>query len=543
MPFLLRPAAAVTTLGVLMLRSPPLQTPRRGGRLPIFDTGDASDPGRTGDGGVRDDRGDDDPRRALREACGMVTVYAGRTDRTAPMTFLALQALQHRGREGAGLVSQDTDGTLHLLRGRGLIAEVLSSTQAAALPGSRALGHVRYSIVADEQPQNLQPFVRPTPWGTLGLSHNGNLRDAPVLSTMLRDAGEQITTTMDSELLAHLLARALPPADSAPGRRLTLDELATAAARAYHDVQGAFSLTLMLGDQLCGVRDRWGIRPLCVGQFPTGGLIIASETCALQAAGAQPIYDVAPGELVAIGEGGLQTRRLWPPAAPAPCVFELIYFARPDSRVFGVDVQATRQRLGQQLARELSDDDEFRAGGDGIVVPVPESGVAAATGLAHALGLPLLPALRQVPDIGRTFLLPSEDLRDRGVRSKLYLDDAGAAHVRGRHVILVDDSLVRGHTAQQVVAQMRAAGARRVTLAIASPPIAWPCYLGIDMPEPGELIINAPHNAHDIGQDRVAAIASRVGADRLRYLSLAGLQRAVGGDAFCFGCMTGRYPL
>ncbi len=451
--------------------------------------------------------------------CGVVGVYTSKLA-AAPLVLRALHALQHRGQEAAGIVSVDDNGRLEELRGRGLVEKAVPTPLALALAGNRAVGHARYSTVARDHADNVQPFVTSTPFGTLALCHNGNLKNAPRLLRELVQQGVVLKTTMDTELLAHLLCRA------------SASDFSTALAQAMGCAVGAYTLTMLVGNRLFGLRDPHGLRPLVLGRLPQGqGMVLASETCALQTLEAEYLREVAPGELIEIGPAGWQSTQLLPPKKPAPCVFELVYFARPSSQVFGQSVQSARLRMGEELARL---DQSFSGPRPDVVVPIPQSGMDAAIGYARESGLPLDEAITCSDEYShlRTFIQPKPAAREQGVRGKF-------SQVRntlfGKRVLLVDDSLVRGHTARQLVQQVRAAGARAVSMRIASPPIAWPCYLGIDMPSRTELIINQ--------QGSLAEVARHIGVEDLRYLDLEGLRRAVGGAAFCMGCMTGRYPV
>jgi amidophosphoribosyltransferase len=310
--------------------------------------------------------------------------------------------------------------------------------------------------------------------------------------------------------------------------RSNADHIETALYAMAGRVRGAYALTLICGGRIYGIRDPFGIRPLVIGERHDGW-VIASETCALDTLNAAYRGEVLPGELVELTDDGLKRTKLLPPAAPAPCVFELVYFARPNSEVFGQSVQQARVAMGRELAQ--LDRTEGLAPLPDIVVPVPDSGVPAALGYARESGIPLEMAIIRSHYVGRTFILPDQDSRMHGIRLKLSVVRPAVA---GRSVLLVDDSIVRGNTSRKIVAMVREAGARAVWLRIASPPLAWPCYLGIDTPDREELIINRHAS--------VAEVGSSLGADNLRYLSLAGLQRATGSAKLCFGCITGEYP-
>jgi amidophosphoribosyltransferase len=449
----------------------------------------------------------------MHEECGVIAVYR-HTPNAAEMVHRGLFALQHRGQEAAGICVRDSGGELRHLKGRGLVAECLPTYDVRKLDGQQAIGHVRYSTVARDQSENIQPFLAKTPYGPLAIAHNGNIANAEVLRSELELAGSLLSTTMDTELLVHLIARSGAPTFEAA--------MQSAARRAV----GAYSLTLLVGDRLLALRDAHGVRPLVIGQC-ADAWVVASETCALDRLNATLVREVAPGELVSIGADGLHSQPLLPQAPAAPCVFELVYFARPDSTVFGQGVHRARTAMGEALAEQ----DEGEARPD-VVVPVPDSGFPAAIGYARRSGVPLEQALIRSHYVGRTFILPDQDARTHSLRLKLsVIRDA----VQGKRVALVDDSIVRGNTSRLIVQMVREAGAREVWMRIASPPLAWPCYLGIDTPDRGELIVNQ-HADQD-------GVRRWIGCDQLRYLSLEALRRATLQRPFCFGCMTGTYPV
>ncbi len=448
--------------------------------------------------------------RSRGEDCGVVAVRH-RDGRASEVAHRALFELQHRGQEAAGLLVGDGAGAQRTLKGRGLVSESLPADEVSALTGPLALGHVRYSTVAASGPSSIQPLTITTRWGELGLAHNGNLPTANALRSELSAAGAAFQTALDTEVLMHLLARHTAPA------------FADALANVARTLPGAYSLVMMLNDAVYGFRDRFGLRPLCVGER-RDGWVIASETCALEAVDARLVREVEPGELVELTAAGPRFTRLLEKNRPAPCAFELVYFARPNSTVFGRGVYSARQKMGELLAQNDVEPTD-------VVVPVPDSGVPAAIGYARARGVPLEKALLRSHYIGRTFILPGDDARAARVKMKLSVVREA---VEGKHVTLVDDSLVRGHTARSIVALVKNAGAKSVSLRVASPPIAWSCHLGIDTPTREELIINKLKDP--------AAIADAVGARSVAYLTLAQLQEAVGGEDYCFGCMTGSYP-
>jgi amidophosphoribosyltransferase len=466
-----------------------------------------------------------------REHCGVFAVLRG-TGPAAPLLHRGLLALQHRGQEGAGVVSVDESGQLHSLRGRGLVVSALPIEDVHALPGRLAIGHVRYSTVAVDHAENLQPFFADTPLGRFAIAHNGNFKNAPALAAELAQSGAVLSTTLDTELFLHLSARA------------GSTDIAQALRYAAERVVGAYSLALLIAGRLFGLRDPHGVRPLVIGRLISrgapDGLVLASETCALAAIGARYVREVAPGELVELGPHGLvSTQLLAPRPRPAPCVFELVYFSRPDSQVFGQSVYEARVRMGEELAAQDAALGPLSERAD-LVVPVPDSGVPAALGYARKSGLPFEPAILRSRFVGRTFILPDQDARSHAVQLKLSVVPAAVA---GKRVVLVDDSLVRGSTARPLVQLVREAGAAAVLLRIASPPIREPCYLGIDTPSRDELLINRafPDGGHE--HRGIEAVRRYLNVDDLRYLEQDGLHRATRKRPFCTACMDGDYPV
>ena len=452
------------------------------------------------------------PLDKLREHCGVVAVYS--EEGAAPLVHRALFELQHRGQEAAGIASSGPDGVLTVEKGMGLIADALPYQRIEDMPGSRAVGHCRYSTIGPEQ--NVQPFVANTPYGRLALAHNGNIKNAAALRAELEAEGSLVATSLDTELLVHLIARS-----HAPDFPAALQYMASRAV-------GAYSLTMLCNGTLYGLRDPNGLRPLVLGEMK-GGWVIASETCALDVLHADHIAEIGAGELVSIGPEGVTTVQLLEPAQPSPCVFELVYFSRPNSTVFGQSVNSARIRMGMELA--VADEAAGTPPPD-IVIPVPDSGVPAAIGYSRRSGVLYEKAILRSHYVGRTFILPDQDSRTSQIEMKLsVIRDA----VRGMRVALVDDSIVRGNTSRQIVQMIREAGASEVLMRVASPPLAWPCYLGIDTPDRDELVINRAGS--------VERVADMIGVDDLRYLSVEGLRRATGGGDFCMACMTGDYPV
>jgi amidophosphoribosyltransferase len=433
----------------------------------------------------------------------------------ANLVYLGLYALQHRGQEGSGIVS--SDGTLLLShRGLGLVADVFDEEIISRLNGSMAIGHNRYSTAGRTLLKNTQPFVVEFGSGGLAVAHNGNLVNALELREQLEARGSIFQSSVDTEVIMHLIAGA------------RLDSLVERIIAALAAVRGAYSLLFLSQTELIAVRDPNGFRPLVIGRIPEkDAVVFASETCALDLIGAEYVREVQPGEVVVASPTGMRSYFPFPAAHRTRCVFEYVYFARPDSLVFGHSVYQVRKELGRQLAREQP------AAAD-IVVPVPDSGVPAALGFAEEAGLPLDFGLIRNHYVGRTFIEPQDAIRHFGVKVKL---NAQRQVLEGKRVVVVDDSIVRGTTSQKIVTMLRAAGAREVHMRISSPPTIGPCYYGVDTPTRSELIATG----HSID-----AIRAYITADSLGFLSEAGLYAFAGGDGgdgFCDACFTGRYPL
>ncbi len=448
----------------------------------------------------------------LREYCGVIGVYAPGED-VARLTYFGLYALQHRGQESAGIATADGE-RLHVHTRMGLVAQVFTEPDLSRLVGHAAIGHTRYSTTGSSRVENAQPLVVDSDLGPLALGHNGNLVNASALREEVAELGVTPSGTTDSELLGLICART-PGAD-------WLARLRTALPR----LQGAFCLVLLAPDRLLAVRDPLGIRPLCLGRLPSGGWVVASESCALDTIGATFIREVDPGELLQIDADGVHSERLPTEGRRAACSFEHIYFARPDSIVDGRLVYAVRERMGQVLAREAP------AEGD-MVIAVPDASIPAAIGYATESGIPFREGLVKNRYIGRTFIQPQQGQRTGDVALKL---NPLPEVLAGKRVVVVDDSIVRGTTTPRVVAQLRRAGAREVHMRISSPPMRWPCYLGVDT-APIEQLIAARMS--------VPEICAHIDADSLGYLSEAGLVEAIGlpASTLCNACFHGRYPM
>ncbi len=428
----------------------------------------------------------------------------------ANLTYLGLYALQHRGQESAGMVAWD-GRRMRVERGMGQVADIFRARILERLGGSRAIGHTRYSTAGTSIIANAQPIVVQTSMGPLGVVHNGNLTNAVEVRRRLERSGSIFQTTSDTEVILHLMARE-PRADVVESLMLALAE-----------VQGAYSLLMVAEDCLIAARDPYGFRPLALGELE-GRPCFASESCAFDLIGARSVRELEPGEVVVAREGTISRHRLPQEPRPTRCLFEQVYFARPDSEVFGDAVSQARLAMGARLAREAP------AVAD-IVVPVPDSGLFAALGYSRESGLPLEFGLIRNHYVGRTFIEPKQSIRHFGVKIKL---NPVRDLIEGRRVVLVDDSIVRGTTSPKIVKMVRDAGASEVHMRISCPPTAWPCHYGIDMPTREELVASS----HDVEQ-----IREFLGADSLAYLSLDGLRGSVSGppESYCTACWTGDY--
>lgn len=443
--------------------------------------------------------------------CGILGVRG--SDDAAMLAQLGLFALQHRGQESAGIIAGN-GATAHVVRKMGLVSDAFSAADFASLPGGLALGHTRYSTSGASTLDNAQPILVHIRGGYVGLAHNGNLTNADAIRADLEAGGAIFASTMDSEVIVHLLARARP------GRP---EEMLAEALRA---VEGSYSIVVVMGDTLLAARDPRGWRPLVLGERD-GVNVVASETCALDIIGARVVRDIEPGEIVAIDADGLRSIRPFEPRALTRCVFEYVYFARPDSNIFGGSVDRARRALGRALAREAP------AAGADLVFAVPDSANAAALGYAEESGVRLEHALIRNHYIGRTFIQPTQASRTSKVRVKY---NPVTEVLRGKSVVMIDDSIVRGTTTRGIISLVRAAGAREVHMRVASPPITGPCYYGIDIPSRAELIAST---------QSVAEIAKTIGVDSLAYLSLDGMLGAMpdGPGGFCHACFSGQYPI
>jgi len=437
----------------------------------------------------------------FREECGVFGIF-GHSE-AANLTYLGLYALQHRGQEAVGIATSD-GGRLQVHKALGHVADAFDESTIKRLGGMSAVGHVRYSTAGDSGLKNAQPILIDCAHGEIAICHNGNLVNAQELREWLVREGSIFQTTSDTEVLLHLYARSKAGSPE------------QAIIESVSQAQGAFSLVLLTRDRLIAVRDPHGFRPLTLGRLGDA-FIVCSETCALDLIDAEWLRDVEPGEVLIIGPEGMKSIRPFAPARHAHCIFEHVYFARPDSFVFETSVNETRTEFGRQLARESPVEAD-------VVVPIPDSGVCAATGFAEQAGLPLRMGLIRNHYVGRTFIEPHQAIRHFGVRVKL---NPVRSILEGRRVVLVDDSIVRGTTSKKIVRMVRAAGAREVHMRISCPPTISPCFYGVDTPQRAELI------------------REFIGADSVSYLSLEGLLQSVGPrrSSYCTSCYTGRYPV
>jgi len=449
---------------------------------------------------------------AWKDKCGVFGVYAPGED-VARTTFYGIYALQHRGQESAGIAT--ADGTrIHTRTGMGLVSQVFDEADLGYLPGHIAIGHTRYSTTGSSKKENAQPVYVEGANGALALAHNGNLINAEVIRDALEDEGSEFTGSTDTEAAARLLA-------SAPG-----DDWLERASATMQAMAGAYCFIAITPDSLIAMRDPYGVRPLCIGRMTSGGWIIASETCALDHLGADFVREVDPGEVVVIDSQGLHAKNAVERQRNALCVFEYIYFARPDSVIRGKLLHPMRMNMGRELARQSPVDAD-------LVIGVPDSATAAAIGYANESGIAYAEGLVKNRYVGRTFIKPDQRLRDQGVYLKF---NPLKQVIAGKRLVVVDDSIVRGTTTPKVVEMLRNAGASEVHMRICAPPIMHPCHFGIDMATQWELIAS---------KQSVEEIRQHIGADSLAYLDIAGLMRAVEQpeNSFCTACFTGDYPM
>jgi amidophosphoribosyltransferase len=449
----------------------------------------------------------------LHDSCGVFGIHAPGRD-VARLTYFGLYALQHRGQESAGIAVAD-EGQITVIKDLGLVSQVFNEQMLTSLSGQHAIGHVRYSTTGSSHWQNSQPLVRRRNGDVIALGHNGNLVNTTALREELVRDGVRFSGTTDTEVITALIAHEAET------------DLLSAVRTAVAKIRGAFSAAVMSGDALVGFRDPYGVRPLCLGSYE-GYPVISSETAGLDIIGAQFVREIQPGEVViADSEHGLRSERVeLDGSRPALCIFEFIYFARPDSTISGRNLHLVRQEMGKHLAMEAPVEAD-------LVIPVPDTGMPAAIGYAHASGIPYAEGLIKNRYVYRTFIQPDQQLRQVGIRMKL---NPLSAIIRGKRLVVVDDSIVRGNTTSKLVDMLYSAGAKEVHLRISSPPIQFPCFYGIDMATRAELV------AANLSVEEIRA---KVGATSLHYLTLDGLQASSGlpKDQFCRACFDGDYPI
>ncbi len=445
----------------------------------------------------------------LREECGLFGVYGH--PEAATLTYLGLYALQHRGQEGAGIVCSD-EGNLNTHRGVGLVADVFKPHKLRRLRGDRAIGHVRYSTFGTSAFKNVQPLTVDYARGSMAVGHNGNLVNAARLREELEKTGSIFQSATDSEVIIHLIAQSKE------------ERFADCLIDALRKVVGAYSLVVTNGDEIIGARDPMGFRPLWLGRLG-GAHIFASETCALDIIDAEWVREIEPGEIVVASKDGLESFKPFDPATPQPCIFELIYMARPDSVIFGTSVDKVRKRLGRNLAKTAPVEAD-------LVMAVPDSSNPAALGYSHQSGIPFDMGYIRNHYVGRTFIEPDQHIRDFGVKIKL---NPVRSAIEGKRIVLVDDSIVRGTTARKIIKMLRRCGAKEVHFRISAPPIIASCYYGIDTPNRSKLIAF---------QHSVEEIRQYIGVDSLAYQTIDGLVDATGlpKSRFCLACFTDEYP-
>ncbi len=447
----------------------------------------------------------------MEEECGVFGVYSNERKDVAGLAYYGLYALQHRGQESAG-ISVSNQGKIKTHKGMGLVADAFSTETLTGLVGNAAIGHVRYSTQGASQLANAQPLESSYKLGQIAVAHNGNLVNAGVIRDLLEDTGATFSTTIDSEVIIKMIAR-----KAANG-------VAEAVKSAVGAIQGSYALVILANNELIGVRDPLGIRPLCLGQNEAGDYFLASESCALDSVGATLVRDIEAGEMVIINEEGVKSIKYAEKTQNAPCSFEQIYFARPDSIVDGINVYNARVEGGKLLAKQMKVEAD-------IVIGVPDSGVPAAVGYAEASGIPYGVGLIKNKYIGRTFIKPSQELRERAVQVKL---NPLKSNIEGKRVVVVDDSLVRGTTSKKLIDMLRRAGAKEVHFRSASPAVKHSCFFGIDTAARSELLAS---------RMSVKEMAEVIGADTLDFLSLENLYASLGKRECCVGCFNGAYPV
>lgn len=447
----------------------------------------------------------------FKDECGVFGVYTNKPMDVASMIYYGLYALQHRGQESAGIAVANGE-TVDIQKGMGLITEAFSKEGLSKLKGFAGIGHVRYSTSGDTRIENAQPLLSQTKLGSIAMAHNGTLVNADVIRELLEDGGHVFHTSIDSEVIANLIAR---------GAKKGIERAIFDAIQA---VSGSFAMVILTENKLIGVRDPHGIRPLCLGKMEEG-YVLASESCALDAIGAELIRDVAPGEIIIIDESGIKTYMYSENTQCQTCAFEYIYFARPDSTIDGIDVHESRVKAGEQLYNEHKIDAD-------IVVAVPDSGIPSAIGYSKASGIPYDTGFIKNRYVGRTFITPSQEIREKAVAVKL---NPLKSNIKDKRVILIDDSIVRGTTSKYLVESLKRAGAKEVHFLVASPMVKFPCYFGIDTPYRSQLIG---------AKKSIEEIRETIGCDSLGYLSMEGMYRCLKNNSeYCVGCFNGKYPV
>lgn len=448
----------------------------------------------------------------LHDECGVFGMYfSDPTVQVAPYMYFALFALQHRGQESAGIAVNSNEG-IECIKAKGLVGDIFNPENLSKLAGNIGIGHVRYASTETLSQENAQPFVSRFKLGSIAAAQNGSLTNAPVIRELLEDSGIAFTSNSDTEVIINLIAK-----NYKKGVERALTDT-------IQSIKGSYGLVVMTTTSLIGARDPNGIRPLCLGKVDNGW-VLASESCAIDAVGGTFVRDVAPGEIVVIDENGVLSFNFGEKTRRASCAFEYIYFARPDSVIDGIDVYNARVRAGEILGRESAVVAD-------IVLGVPDSGIAAAIGFGRATGTPFGLGIVKSKYIGRTFIAPSQDLREQAVSVKL---NVIRSELEGRRVVVIDDSIVRGTTSRRLVTLLRSAGAKEVHFRVSSPSVRYPCYFGIDIARRSELIGSTA---------AVQEICEAIGADSLAFITVDGLMEALDGHGgFCMGCFTGEYPM
>ena len=473
----------------------------------------------------------------FRDECGVVGIYGA--ENAAALSYFALVSLQHRGQESAGIAVSDSHAAgsagakIKLHKGMGLVSDVFEQGHFETLQGDVSVGHVRYATAGGRTIENAQPFLNTFRLGSIALAHNGQLVNYEELREMLEDSGSTFSSSSDTEVILKLIVRKFIENGGKPGS-CTDDNFSSsenqkrfveAVVQTAGMIKGSFALCIMTENMLIGVRDPNGIRPLCIGKITSrDSYILASESCAVDAVNGEFLRDIEPGEVIVINRDGVKSIRAEKKPDKQTCIFEYVYFARPDSVIDGISVQEVRYRMGEVLAQESAVDAD-------VVIGVPDSGLGAAQGYARASGIPYVTGIIKNKYIGRTFIAPTQKERENMVYVKL---NAIRSDLEGKKVIVIDDSIVRGTTSRRLVQILRRAGAKEVHFRVSSPPVKFPCHLGIDTPSKSELI-SSTHELEEIRKE--------IGADSLAFISLEGMVRAFGADSFCKGCFSGVYPV